>query len=270
MTGSTYLQTRTRRKPWGLGVVVLLHLLVFWAIQAGLSRDITRQLPQVVQAVLLQETPPPPPPAPKVRPTPPAPPLRATPPPTPKPPPPPNQLPASPATPSPAYAPQKEVPSTTSPTDNSISDITTTNPQPVTTVIGTGKAPSTSPSAAPSAAPPTPTKAKSEPVRTGPIGIYCEKPSFPTISRRMEEEGSVTLNIFVNIDGNVYKINIEKSSGFKRLDEAAKNESMRWRFKPATLDGKPIEDSFMKTFNFKLDSDSTSNQSPKEKDKPPC
>jgi protein TonB len=64
MTGSTYLQTRTRRKPWGLGVVVLLHLLVFWAIQAGLSRDITRQLPQVVQAVLLQETPPPPPPPP--------------------------------------------------------------------------------------------------------------------------------------------------------------------------------------------------------------
>ena len=44
MTGSTYLQSRSRRKPWGLGVVVLLHLLVFWAIQAGLTRDITRQI----------------------------------------------------------------------------------------------------------------------------------------------------------------------------------------------------------------------------------
>ena len=67
MTGSTYLQTRSKRKPWGLGVVVLLHLLVFWAIQAGLARDIGRQLPQVVQAILLQETPPPPPP-PKIDP----------------------------------------------------------------------------------------------------------------------------------------------------------------------------------------------------------
>ena len=70
MTGSTYLQNRARRKPWGLGVVVLLHLLVFWAIQAGLTRDITRQIPQVVQAVLLQETPPPPPPQKKIEPPP--------------------------------------------------------------------------------------------------------------------------------------------------------------------------------------------------------
>lgn len=264
MSGSTYLQSRSRRKPWGLGVVVLLHLLVFWAIQAGLTRDITRQMPQVVQAILLAETPPPQPPAPKILPALPAPPLPTTPPPKPKPQPAPNELPASPVTPSPAYVPLKEVPTTTSPTDNSIANITTTNGQPVTTATGTGKTPTPSPS------PPTPAIAKSEPVRTGPIGIYCEKPSFPTISRRMEEEGSVTLNIFVNVDGNVSKINIEKSSGFKRLDEAARNETMRWRFKPATLDGKPVEHSFMKTFNFKLDSDSISNQSPKEKDNPPC
>jgi protein TonB len=250
-----------------LGVVVLLHLLAFWAIQAGLARDIGRQLPQVVQAILLQETPPPPPPkiAPPPAPQPPPPQPQAPPPVAPEPPPPP------PATPSPAFVPQKEapaaeIPTTTSPTANSIAEIPTTNLQPASTT--TGKAPSPSPS--PSPPPATSAKVKSEPVRTGPIGIYCEKPSFPSISRRMEEAGAVTLNIFVSIEGNVSKINIEKSSGYKRLDEAAKSESMRWRFKPATLDGKPIEHSFMKTFNFKLDSDSISNQSPKEKDNPPC
>jgi protein TonB len=239
-----------------LGVVVLLHLLVFLAIQAGLTRDITRQMPMVVHAILLQETPQPPlpAPAPKV-----APPRTPQPPPKPLPPPP-------PATPSPAYVPQKEVPASevpaaTSPSANAIADVTTTNLQPATTnTTATSTAPS----------PSTTAKAKSEAVRTGPIGIYCEKPSFPTISRRMEEEGSVTLNIFVGVDGNVSKINIQKSSGYKRLDEAAKNESMKWRFKPATLDGKPVEHSFMKTFNFKLDSDSISNQSLKEKDNPPC
>jgi protein TonB len=264
MTGSTYLQTRSQRKPWGLGVVVLMHLLAFWAIQAGLARDIGRQLPQVVQAILLQETLPPPPP-PKID-TPPAP---LPPPPQPTPPQPQPPPPVAPAPP--VAAPSPTPPAQVPPVEVAVASSTTPK-QAITAVANNAPQPTPASAAAPAApaAPSTTAKAKSEPVRTGPIGIYCEKPSFPTISRRMEEEGSVTLNIFVNVDGNVSKINIEKSSGFKRLDEAAKNESMRWRFKPATLDGKPVEHSFTKTFNFKLDSDSISNQSPKEKDNPPC
>ena len=75
MSGSTYLQNVTRRKPWGLLVVVLLHLLVFWGLQSGLSHNITRQMPEVVQAFLLQDTP-----APKIEPEPPAPPAPLPPP----------------------------------------------------------------------------------------------------------------------------------------------------------------------------------------------
>ena len=231
MTGSTYLQTRTRRKPWGLGVVVLLHLLVFWAIQAGLSRDITRQLPQVVQAVLLQEIPPPPPPPPppKVDPPPaPLPPPPTQPPPTAAPAPPTPLAPTSPAPP--AQVPQVEVavmPSA-APTQ-AITAVANSNPQP---------APAPAPAIA--AAPAAPARA-APPTRT-PASVsaaQCEKPDYPTASRRMEEEGTVSMRFLVGVDGKVIQSEIEKSSGFKRLDEAARAGLSKCRFQPATVDGRP-------------------------------
>jgi protein TonB len=109
---------------------------------------------------------------------------------------------------------------------------------------------------------------KPELVKTLPIGIDCKKPDYPFASKRLEEEGTVALKIFIGTDGNVFKISVEKSSGFKRLDDAARTEAMRWRFKPATLDGKPIEHSFTTSFKFNLDS--SPNQTSKENDKPPC
>jgi protein TonB len=41
------------------------------------------------------------------------------------------------------------------------------------------------------------------------------------------------------VDGKVLQAEIEKSSGFKRLDEAARTGLSRCQFKPATVDGKP-------------------------------
>ena len=220
MTASTYLQTRTRRKPWGLGVVVLLHLLLFWAIQAGLSRDITRQLPQVVQAVLLQETPPPPP---KVDP-----PLALRPPPQTQP------APAPPApVPPPSPAPPAQVPPvevvvmpSTAP-KQAITAVASSNPQPA-------PAPATAaaPAAPARAAPPTRTPASVS-------AAQCDKPDYPTASRRMEEEGTVSLRFLVGVDGKVIQSEIEKSSGFKRLDEAARAGLSKCRFQPATVDGRP-------------------------------
>ena len=229
MTGSTYLQSRARRKPWGLGVVVLLHLLVFWAIQAGLSRDITRQLPQVVQAVLLQETPPPPPPAPRVEPVPPAPP----PPPTPQPSPPPP--PVVPTPPAPVAAPSPAPPAQVPPVEVAVGPSVTPT-QAITAVANNAPQPAPAVAAAPAApsrpAPPTRTPASVS-------AAQCEKPDYPSASRRMEEEGTVSLRFLVGVDGKVIQSEIEKSSGFKRLDEAARAGLSKCRFQPATVDGRP-------------------------------
>ena len=229
MTGSTYLQNRARRKPWGLGVVVLLHLLVFWAIQAGLTRDITRQLPQVVQAVLLQETPPPPPPPPPKVDPPPAP---LPPPPQPQPPPPVAPAPpppvAQPSAPPPAQVPPVEVAVVPSaaPTQ-AITAVASTKPQPAPAPAITA-----APAAPARAAPPTRTPASVS-------AAQCDKPDYPSASRRMEEEGTVSLRFLVGVDGKVIQSEIEKSSGFKRLDEAARAGLSKCRFQPATVDGRP-------------------------------
>lgn len=229
MTGSTYLQTRTRRKPWGLGVVVLLHLLVFWAIQTGLSQDITRQMPEVVQAMLLQETPPPQPPAAKPEPAPPPPKVPTAPPAPPAPPPPATPAPPPLATPSPvppAQVPAAEVTVTPSTASNqAITAVASSTPQPAA-------ASAAAPAAPARAAPPTRTPASVS-------AAQCDKPDYPSASRRMEEEGTVSLRFLVGVDGQVIQSEIEKSSGFKRLDEAARAGLSKCRFQPATVDGRP-------------------------------
>ena len=70
---------RTPRKHLiGLTVVVVLHGLLFWAINSGLARKFVKVIKGPVEAVLLEETkpdippPPPPPPPPKNLPPPPA------------------------------------------------------------------------------------------------------------------------------------------------------------------------------------------------------
>ena len=67
----------------------------------------------------------------------------------------------------------------------------------------------------------------------------CEKPEYPSASRRLEEEGTVHLRFLVGVDGKVIQSEVEKSSGFKRLDEAARAGLARCQFRPATVDGKP-------------------------------
>jgi protein TonB len=67
----------------------------------------------------------------------------------------------------------------------------------------------------------------------------CEKPEYPSASRRLEEEGTVALRFLVGVDGKVIQSEIEKSSGFKRLDEAARAGFYKCQFRPALVDGKP-------------------------------
>ncbi len=93
----------------------------------------------------------------------------------------------------------------------------------------------TPPAAAP-AAPTTPS------LRTGAViqaGAHCAKPDYPSASRRMEEEGTVTLKFLIGVDGHVMQAEIEKTSGFNRLDEAARNALSKCQFRPGTVDGKP-------------------------------
>lgn len=191
-------QRQPQRHALGITLVVVLHLLLFWAIQSGLSREVTKKIQVVADVLLLaQDKPQPPPLAP----------------------PPPKVMPAPPRTAPAAQVPAVEVPVTAAPSVNAVT-VAPSAPAPV------------------AAAAPAP---RSEPVRTAAVvnSAQCEKPEYPSASRRMEEEGTVHLRFLVGVDGKVIQSEIEKSSGYKRLDEAARAGLARCQFRPATVDGTP-------------------------------
>jgi len=80
------------------------------------------------------------------------------------------------------------------------------------------------------------------------------KPVYPAISRRLGEEGRVTLRVKVSTQGSPLSVDIKQSSGFVRLDDAARGAVERWKFVPAKQGGEAIEAWVLVPLHFSLDS----------------
>ena len=63
---------------------------------------------------------------------------------------------------------------------------------------------------------------------------------YPRDSVRNREQGTVVVRYVVREDGTVSDVQILKSSGIQRLDDATIPFVGKWRFSPGTRDGKPI------------------------------
>jgi protein TonB len=100
-------------------------------------------------------------------------------------------------------------------------------------------APSPTPPAPVAIAPPPP--APPAEVRTAPVvqAASCDKPEYPPAARRANETGTVRLQFLIDEAGKVVDSKIERSSGSRRLDEAARSGLELCRFRPATVNGKP-------------------------------
>jgi len=72
------------------------------------------------------------------------------------------------------------------------------------------------------------------------IPITCKKPEYPTESFKANESGSVLLRFFINVDGDVTQSQIERSSGYDRLDEAARTVLQACKFRPGSINGRPV------------------------------
>jgi len=82
---------------------------------------------------------------------------------------------------------------------------------------------------------------------------HSSDPEYPSMSRRMEEEGNVGLLVLVEPDGNVSDVRLELSSGHNLLDESAiQAAKTRSRFKPGTIDGKPARMWYRYRYTFRL------------------
>lgn len=84
---------------------------------------------------------------------------------------------------------------------------------------------------------------------------YLQNPApvFPALSRRLGEEGKVLLRVKVSADGQPVAVDLEKSSNFERLDEAARRAVARWRFVPAKRGEEPVEGAVIVPIVFRLD-----------------
>jgi TonB family protein len=103
--------------------------------------------------------------------------------------------------------------------------------------------------------PPPPPPPPTQTIRTAATvsASTCEKPEYPSASKRLEEEGTVQLKILVGTDGKVIESAVEKSSGFRRLDEAARAALSKCQFKPGTEDGVLIQSWASMKFTWRLE-----------------
>lgn len=66
------------------------------------------------------------------------------------------------------------------------------------------------------------------------------KPPYPAESRAAGEQGLTQLHVNLDATGRPTNVSVVSSSGYSRLDGAAREAVRRWRFKPAMRDGLPI------------------------------
>lgn len=114
----------------------------------------------------------------------------------------------------------------------------------------------TATTATPVEVPPRPVEAPPrQPVRVAAVvqASSCKTPEYPAASRRQQETGAVILSFLVGIDGRVLDSRVEASSGFPRLDEAARRALSLCTFTPGTVDGKPEESWHRLRYVWQLD-----------------
>jgi len=99
----------------------------------------------------------------------------------------------------------------------------------------------TPPPAPPPPAPPRPAPPAIPPAQAEPIQATHTTPPYPPLSQRLGEHGVTLLNVSIDENGRCTDATVVGSSGSKRLDEAAIDYvKQRYRWKPATRDGKPV------------------------------
>jgi protein TonB len=91
------------------------------------------------------------------------------------------------------------------------------------------------------------------PARFDAAYLHNPRPDYPSLSRRLGEEGKVLLRVRVSREGQPAAVDLEKSSNFARLDEAARAVVAHWRFVPARRGDEAIEATVIVPVVFRLD-----------------
>ncbi len=201
-----------------IGSVVILHIGALWALQSGLLRKAAEVvIPVEILSDLVEP--------PKPREAPPAP-------------------PSPPAAPAAAPRQQHQPPKAPPPRPRAVR---TPAPAPLAPTGTLEEQPPAPPVAAVAAPPAPPAPAPAPPAPPAPPAVqlpssnadYLQnpKPVYPAMSKRLGEQGKTIVRVLIGADGLPKEASIRQSSGFDRLDEAARTAVMSWRYVPGKRNG---------------------------------
>lgn len=203
------------------GAVLLVHVALFWAMGQGwLEQASTLEEAQVIMASVMVES---------------------TTPPAPQPQPQPQSKSLSPAVQQPRPTP---VP-TPLPTLSKQAEASPSAPVVVPVVAPVVAAANTAPatSSPPAVAPSTSVGKPAPPSLVLPSSdadyLNNPPPAYPRLSKRMGEQGTVIVRVFIGLQGMAEQAEIRTSSGYDRLDKAALDTVQRWRYVPGKRHGTP-------------------------------
>lgn len=216
---------RMNRRLLIVAAVIGLHIAGLWALQTGLlRRAVELVVPVQVIADLIEL------PQPKVEPAPP------------------------PPAPQPTPKPQPVVRQTPRP-----------QPTPLPVAVA-DPAPSDHAPIVPAPAPPAPAEPSPAPARPVEPAVPAVQlpsstadylnnpaPAYPPLSRRLGEQGRVVVRVLIGTDGTASQAEIRSSSGFERLDQAALQTVLKWRYVPGKRAGVPEAMWFNVPINFVLE-----------------
>jgi protein TonB len=194
-----------------VAAILVLHVAAAWGLlQVDMVRSAVAEAAPLFVDLLA-------PPAPERAPEPPAPQPR----PVPKMPPPPAPVIAA--------APRSETPAPFVVPETPAEPAPATPPAPPVVMVAEAAPP----------APPVPAAAPKELPASAIQYLEPPEPMYPRASRRLGETGLVVVRVFVGADGLPKQLQVLRSSGFARLDDAALEGVRRARFKPPTENGQP-------------------------------
>lgn len=86
-----------------------------------------------------------------------------------------------------------------------------------------------------------------------PQAVQTTAPVYPEAAKKEQREGKVVVKTVIDEQGNVTHPAVEGSSGHQDLDQSALDTVSAWKFRPATLQGKPVAVYYTLTINFTLE-----------------
>jgi len=217
--------------------VVALHVGLLWALQSGLVlRTAELLVPVEILAEFIEPPQPKPEPAPPAPPTPPAPSVQ-------------------PIKPAPALQ-KKTLPKP--PAQPQSRPLAIADPTPSPNAPAGSLTPAVTAAPTPAAeAPPAPAGPPAAPSLQLPSSnadyLQNPKPAYPALSKRLGEQGKVVVRVLIGADGVAQKAELRQSSGYERLDQAALNTVLKWRYVPGKRGGVAEDMWFNVPINFVLE-----------------